>query len=154
LRDEIFYNLTMRIFKPLYLLLGLALAVGFASARADEPSKTIKRVPVTDAATMDGQQLFTHYCAVCHGTDLKGTGPAADALKKRPADLTQISRKSGGTFPQVHIVRIIKGADEIGAHGSRDMPVWGELFTSLQSKETAELRVNALMHYIEGLQAK
>jgi mono/diheme cytochrome c family protein len=147
--------LAMRILTPAYLILPVALAVGLASARADEPTKTIKRVPVTDAATMDGQQLFSHYCAVCHGTDLKGTGPAAEALKKRPADLTQITRKSGGNFPEVHVIRVIKGADDtIGAHGSRDMPIWGELFTSLKSKETAELRVNSLMRYIEGVQAK
>ena len=144
----------MRIFTPLYLIIPLALAVGSLSARAQDSSKTIKRVPVTDAATIDGQQLFTHYCAVCHGADAKGTGPAADALKKGPADLTQIARKSGGTFPEIHVMRVIKGDDTVGAHGNRDMPIWGELFTSLKGKETAELRVNALMRYLEKIQAK
>jgi hypothetical protein len=91
---------------------------------------------------------------VCHGKDAKGTGPAADALKKGPADLTQISRKSGGTFPEVHVMRIIRGDDVVGAHGSRDMPIWSELFTSLSSKETTELRVNALMKYLQTIQAK
>ena len=146
----------MRILTPLYLLIPLALTVGTASVRAQEtkgPTKTIKRVPVTDAATLDGQTLFNHYCAVCHGQDAKGSGPAADALKKGPADLTQISRKSGGAFPEVHVMRVIKGDDVVGAHGSRDMPIWGELFTSLKGRETAELRVNALMRYIEQIQA-
>jgi mono/diheme cytochrome c family protein len=145
------------IFRLQYLMFALALVFGTTPARAQEtkePTKTIKRVPVTDVHTIDGQVLFDHYCAVCHGKDAKGTGPAADALKKGPADLTQISRKAGGTFPEVHVMRIIKGDDVVGAHGSRDMPIWSELFTSLSSKETTELRVNALMKYLQTIQAK
>jgi hypothetical protein len=147
----------MKIFTPEYLMIALTLMFGSTAMSAQEtkePTKTIKRVPVTDVHTIDGQVLFDHYCAVCHGKDAKGTGPAADALKKGPADLTQISRRSGGTFPEVHVMRIIKGDDVVGAHGSRDMPIWGELFTSLSSKETTELRVNALMKYLETIQAK
>ena len=147
----------MKIFRVQYLLIALAFTFGTMPTRAQEakePTKTIKRVPVTDVHTIDGQVLFEHYCAVCHGKDAKGTGPAADALKKRPADLTQISRKSGGNFPEVHVMRIIKGDDTVGAHGSRDMPIWGELFASLSSKEATELRVNALMKYLETIQAK
>src|SRR5579871_926206 len=147
----------MKIFTPQYLMIGLTLAFGSTAAlpqQVNEPTKTIKRVPVTDVHTIDGQALFDHYCAVCHGKDAKGTGPAADALKKTPADLTQISRKSGGNFPEVHVMRIIKGDDVVGAHGSRDMPIWGEQFTSLNGRETTELRVNALMKYLETMQAK
>lgn len=137
-------------------MIALAFVFGITVTPAQEqtPTKTIRRVPVTDVHTIDGQVLFDHYCAVCHGKDLRGTGPAADALKKTPADLTQIERKSGGNFPEVHVMRIIKGDDVVGAHGSRDMPIWGELFTSLSSKETTELRVNALMKYLEKMQAK
>jgi mono/diheme cytochrome c family protein len=147
----------MRIFRLQYLMIGLALVFGMSAAPAQEnqaPSKTIKRVPVTDVHSVDGQVLFEHYCAVCHGKDAKGTGPAADALKKAPADLTQVARKNGGKFPEVHVMRVIKGDDTVGAHGSRDMPIWGELFTSLSSKESSELRVNGLMRYVESVQAK
>ena len=51
-------------------------------------------------------------------------------------------------------MRVIKGDDAVGAHGSRDMPVWGELFRSLRSKEDGDLRVNALLKYVESIQAK
>lgn len=138
-------------------MIGLALVFGTTATTAQEaqaPGKTIKRVPVTDVHSIDGQVLFDHYCAVCHGKDAKGTGPAADALKKTPADLTQVARKNGGRFPEVHVMRLIKGEDTVGAHGSRDMPIWGELFTSLSGKESSELRVNALMKYVESVQAK
>ena len=138
-------------------MMALALVFGMTATTAQEaqaPTKTIKRVPVTDVHSIDGQVLFEHYCAVCHGKDARGTGPAADALKKTPADLTQITRKNDGRFPEVHVMRVIKGDDTVGAHGSRDMPIWGELFTSLSSKESTELRVNALMKYVESVQAK
>ena len=147
----------MRILTCHYLSLSLVLALGTTTTSAQEkkePSKSIRRVPVTDARTMDGHELFDYYCAVCHGKDAKGGGPAADALKKAPADLTQISRKAGGKFPEIHVMRVIKGDDAVGAHGSRDMPVWGELFRSLRSKEDADLRVNALLKYVESIQAK
>lgn len=133
--------------------MALSLAAGSVAANAQE-TKTVKRVPVTATPTMDGHEMFTHYCAVCHGTDAKGTGPAADALKKKPADLTQIARKNGGKFPELHVMRVIKGDDVVGAHGSRDMPIWGELFRSLRNQADSDLRVNALMRYIEQIQAK
>jgi hypothetical protein len=31
-----------------------------------------------------GQEVFRSFCAVCHGTDAKGNGPAVPGLKKRP----------------------------------------------------------------------
>jgi mono/diheme cytochrome c family protein len=142
-----------------YLIVALALAASPSATYAqekDQPKKTVERVPITATATMDGHEMFTHYCAVCHGADAKGTGPAADALKKTPADLTQIARKNGGKFPEVHVMRVIKGNDVVSAHGSLDMPVWGELFRSLHNQADAggDLGVNALMRYVEQIQAK
>ncbi|MBZ5572099.1 MAG: cytochrome c [Acidobacteriia bacterium] len=43
-----------------------------------------------------GQQMYSAYCAVCHGNDGKGGGPAAEALKVPPPDLTVLARKNGG----------------------------------------------------------
>jgi mono/diheme cytochrome c family protein len=153
LSDEWSYYRVMRILTLQYLLLGFALAAGpVAAFAADQPTKTIKTVTARDTA-LDGKVMFHEYCAVCHGENAKGDGPAADALKKAPADLTQISRKAGGKFPEIRVMRMIKGDDEIAAHGNRAMPVWGTIFRSLSSKEGADLRVNALLRYIEGFQA-
>lgn len=144
--------MAMRIFTPQYLIIGAALILGAVTISAQD--KTIKRVPVQAATGMDGHAMFSQYCAVCHGNDAKGTGPAAEALKKTPADLTQIARKNGGKFPEVHVMRVIHGEDAVAAHGSRDMPIWGELFRSLRGKEDSQLRVNALMKYVESVQAQ
>jgi mono/diheme cytochrome c family protein len=144
----------VKSFKAQYLLLGAALIFGPAAASAQDTQKTIKTVPVQPTRTIDGQTMFHEYCAVCHGDNGKGNGPAADALKKAPADLTQVARKNGGTFPEVKVQRTIAGADEIGAHGNRDMPVWGNIFRSMGNQDGETLRVSALMKYVESLQAK
>jgi hypothetical protein len=43
----------------------------------------------------------------------------------------------------VRVKRYIEGADEVAAHGTRGMPMWGDLFRSL-SRDTAQIRVQAL----------
>ncbi len=35
-----------------------------------------------------GEKVFAKYCAVCHGPDGKGNGPAAPSMKPRPRDFT------------------------------------------------------------------
>ena len=95
--------------------------------------------------------MFDTYCAVCHGKEGKGNGPAASALAKVPADLTRISARNGGTFPEVRVRRYIEGLDEVAAHGTRDMPMWGDLFRSL-NRDTAQIRVAALADYLKSLQ--
>lgn len=145
-----------RISIPLTLILGGLLALSTSAfANGDQTTKTIKRVNARPTATLNGVDLFKEYCAVCHGNDAKGDGPAADALKKRPADLTQLSRKNGGTFPELHVMNFIKGQDVVAAHGSRDMPIWGSIFSQMSSNpDLVQVRTYALLKYIEEMQAK
>ncbi|HJT89775.1 MAG TPA: c-type cytochrome [Bryobacteraceae bacterium] len=118
-------------------------------------AQEIKRVSVQPTPITSGKAMFTEYCAVCHGPGGQGNGPAADALKKRPADLTQLSRKNGGVFPEIHVIRFIKGDDVVAAHGTRDMPIWGTVLGSLDPNVPAavSLRVANLENYIKTLQA-
>lgn len=127
-----------------------ALLLSATVARAQTPPK-IEKVPIKPTTASDATKMFNSYCAVCHGPDGKGNGPAASALTKKPADLTQISARNGGKFPDVRVSRYIEGADQVAAHGTRDMPMWGDLFRSLD-RETAQLRVAALTDYIKTLQ--
>jgi mono/diheme cytochrome c family protein len=96
--------------------------------------------------------MFRAYCAVCHGVDGRGGGPAADALKKRPADLTQLNRKNGGKFPAVQVANVIRGSGSEGPHGSRDMPIWGAVFRALGDQGTVKLRTENLVNYVDSLQ--
>jgi len=141
--------------QSLIFLLVLALGCFVAFAADEAPGKTIKKVNAQPTATLNGADLFKEYCAVCHGSDAKGSGPAADALKKRPADLTQLARKNGGNFPELHVMNYIKGQDVVASHGSRDMPVWGSIFSQMSSnQDLVQVRVYALLKYIEEVQAK
>lgn len=119
-------------------------------------AQQIKKAPVQPTPPNDGKAMFHEYCAVCHGPEGKGDGPAANALKKRPADLTQLSRKNNGTFPELHVMNFITGNEVVAAHGTRDMPTWGELFRSLDpnTHDVAGLRVKNLMDYVKSLQAQ
>ena len=83
--------------------------------------------------------MYMAYCASCHGADGKGNGPAAAALKTPATDLTQIAAKNGGTFPDAHIMQIIKGDSMTAAHGNKDMPVWGPVFLQM-ADDTAQVQ--------------
>ena len=61
--------------------------------------------------SVEGPELFRTYCAPCHGLDAKGHGPAAAALKTKPADLTVLSKTNGGQFPEERVRRFILGYD-------------------------------------------
>jgi len=119
---------------------------------------TIKKVPISSTNAASGEEMYTAYCAACHGRDGKGGGPAAPALKKAPADLTALTAHNGGAFPDRRVADFIRGDLNEPAHGSREMPVWGSLFSSLNGgNNTAmivQLRVSNLTDYIKALQAK
>jgi mono/diheme cytochrome c family protein len=105
----------------------------------------------------EGEELFKGHCASCHGLTGKGDGPAAPALKTAPSDLTSITRRNGGTFPAARLVRFIEeGAPNVTAHGSKEMPVWGPIFSGLaiSSYKPTGLRVEDVVAYLESIQSR
>jgi mono/diheme cytochrome c family protein len=121
-----------------------------------QPKTTLQHVTVKPTSAASGKEMFTSYCAVCHGSDGKGGGPAASALKTPPADLTMLSKNNGGKYPAMKVSSVLRGTSDLTAHGSKDMPVWGPLFSSMSGGHESEVqqRVANLTHYIESLQAK
>ena len=121
-----------------------------------QPEKTIKHVPIKSTSPVSGKDMYATYCAVCHGTDGKGGGPAASALKIPPNNLTLLSKNNGGKYPSLKVSSSIRNESELPAHGSKDMPVWGTLFWSMSSGHQSEVqqRVVNLTRYIETMQAK
>lgn len=130
--------------------------VGAQEKPQTQPEKVIQHVPVKAMSPASGKDMYNSYCAVCHGTDGKGGGPAASALKVPPTDLTLLAKNNGGKYPALKVTSTIRGEAALPAHGSKDMPVWGTLFWSLSSEHEGEVqqRVANLTHYIESLQAK
>jgi mono/diheme cytochrome c family protein len=115
-------------------------------------TKTVNEVPIRSITSVNGAEVYAEYCAVCHGKDGRGGGPAAVALKQAPTDLTVLARKNGGKFPILPVQQSITNPD-ISAHGSQAMPVWGQLFiTTPDNAATGELRIYNLTKYIESLQ--
>lgn len=131
----------------LVVTVALALSASVAGAQTE-----IKKAPI-DRTRIDGKVMFDSYCAVCHGKAAKGDGPAASALKAKPKDLTMLSFANAGTFPETKVRRYIEGLDEVPAHGTRDMPMWGDLFKSLD-RDMAPIRVSALVEHLKTLQTK
>jgi mono/diheme cytochrome c family protein len=129
----------------------VAVAAVTVSAAVAAAQTRIEKVPIKPTSAADAGQMFTAYCAVCHGKDGKGNGPAAKALNKAPADLTRISARNNGVFPEVRVRRFIEGLDEVAAHGTRDMPIWGDLFRSLKD-DVAPIRVEGLAQYVKAMQ--
>jgi len=127
-----------------------------AQDQMGQPEKVIKHVPVKSTSPVSGKDMYTAYCAVCHGTDGKGGGPAASALKVPATDLSLLSKNNGGKYPAMKVESSIRGESALPAHGSKDMPVWGQLFWNMSSGHESEVqqRVANLTKYIESLQAK
>jgi mono/diheme cytochrome c family protein len=145
----------MSIRKLISVLPALTLLVCSAAAQ-NQPKTTIEHVPAKPTSSASGQEMYTSYCAVCHGTEGKGAGPAASALKTAPADLTRLSANNGGKYPALKVSSAIRGTNDLPAHGSKDMPVWGQVFWGLSNGHEGEVqqRVANLTQYLETLQTK
>ena len=116
----------------------------------------------TDSAKND----YIRSCAACHGETGKGDGPKAKAFKMPPADLTKLAKSNKGVFPISRVYNVIDGRIEVLTHGSRDMPVWGDIYGREltvrappgMSKEMGEVlvaeRILGLIEYISTLQEK
>lgn len=83
---------------------------------------------------------FERSCAICHGFNAKGKGVMSDSLTTKPADLTVLSKYNNGHFPFADIYEVIDGTSSAGAHGSREMPIWGDRYRKEAEKynEVAE----------------
>jgi mono/diheme cytochrome c family protein len=133
------------------LMISAALAVWGA-----QNPPNVKMVPVKSTSAASGQEMFTNYCATCHGKEGRGDGPVATALKKAPADLTSLTSRNSGKFPELEVYHSILGDGMIAAHGSQEMPVWGNVLRSLDSDTDSmvRLRIANLTSYIKSLQSK
>ncbi|MBZ5687104.1 MAG: c-type cytochrome [Acidobacteriia bacterium] len=149
----------MRVMKFISAAVALAMLLTLAIAQQAAPAQNapaVKHVPITNAPPNSGKEMFNSYCAVCHGKDGKGSGPAASAMKTPPTDLTLLAKNSGGKYPASHVAAVIRGQAVTASHGSQDMPIWGPLFSSISQGHEAQVqqRITNLVGYIETLQAK
>lgn len=141
--------------KRFLILVASAAAFSMVPLVAQQGSASQAQPPAKPAASAaperTGAAIFREYCAVCHGVNARGNGPAAPAFKQRPPDLTHLATRHKG-FPRALVERMILGDDALQpAHGSREMPVWGPTFR--KSPDAATLMKNLILH-LESIQEK
>jgi cytochrome c553 len=126
------------------------LGVG-AAIRAQGPRPAM---PSLVPESLVGSVSFDLYCASCHGRSGHGDGPTAPSLRSRPTDLTALARRNGGTFPRERVLAFIEGSNRTGAHGDRDMPVWGPTLRALDASDArVTVRLQNLVAFVESIQA-
>ncbi len=112
-----------------------------------------------------GQVNFRMSCASCHGADGKGNGPVSGQLKAPPPDLTVLAEKNNGVFPVNRVYEIIDGRQEVMAHGTRDMPIWGFQYsleqrvqghpaTAIDPDAIVRMRILSIIDYLNRIQQK
>jgi hypothetical protein len=109
-----------------------------------------------------GENEFKNQCAACHGLDAKGDGPYVKFLKVKPKSLTTLAKNNQGVFPFRYVYDVVDGRKHISAHGSRDMPIWGDRYAmevikqygefSTAGTESIRCRILELVFYLAELQ--
>ncbi len=108
-------------------------------------------------ADFDGGQLFERFCASCHGLSGKGDGPVAQAMPALVPDLTRLSDRHGGNFPEDDVRKIIDGRAVVVYHGTRYMPVWGYEFwveegADIEAESEVRNLINRLVAFLREIQ--
>jgi mono/diheme cytochrome c family protein len=130
-----------------------ATAIGAAQGRRNDNDLPRQQAPRILTDSLAGRDSFQLYCAPCHGTDARGNGPVAPALKTAPPDLTQLARRNGGGFPADRVRAFVTGTGRtLAAHGPTEMPVWGPTFRAFEADVRVQERIKNLVQYLATLQ--
>jgi mono/diheme cytochrome c family protein len=98
-----------------------------------------------DNDVVAGHRFFVRYCASCHGTDGLGDGPVAKSLATPPANLRKLGDKYGMPLPVHQIAELIDGRNTARAHGTHEMPVWGERLYELGQGNMGETGISEVI---------
>jgi mono/diheme cytochrome c family protein len=139
----------MQSISPLFLIAPLA-ALGLLAACLPTSREAAEPVPT-------GAEDFAAYCAGCHGATGIGNGPEAAGLPQKPANLTTIAARNGGSFPMTRVMAQIWGyAQEDGRVMPRFAPLLDSnmvLFDSGDGIQTpTPLRLVQLGQYVASIQ--
>jgi mono/diheme cytochrome c family protein len=114
--------------------------------------------PISAADGNPGRSAYFKYCSACHGDDGRGNGVVAESLRPKPADLTQLAKQHGGSFPYAEVKEIIDGRKRVAAHGRSKMPVWGKVLAEEPAYEEpeahAQSQIELITRYLASIQTK
>jgi mono/diheme cytochrome c family protein len=133
----------------LWVLAILAAGSGAAQQKPPESEKS---------ASAAGAKFFKANCAVCHGDDGKGNGPppASSSFTELPPDLTTLSKRHDGKFPDAYVETVLRQGVPMPDHGPAEMPVWGLIFKATTHSDEAKItqRIKNLTDYLRSIQQK
>ncbi|MEQ1718885.1 MAG: cytochrome c [Hyphomicrobium sp.] len=135
------------------VLMASALAAVLGCGAAGIATAEDKKAEAAAPNAVEGGRTFTRYCALCHGLDGAGLGPLAESLQKAPPDLTRISERNGGTFPDDKVQQIIEHGG-VKSHGMMAMLAWGKVFNEDIGKDQQARVIGELAAYIKTLQGR
>jgi len=103
-----------------------------------------------------GPEMYSAYCAGCHGKDGRGDGVSSRYCTVPPADLTQLSRDNHAVYPAGKVCRILRQGTGRRAQGTGYMPIWGPLLKRMNADPpgVTEVRIQNFAVYAETLQDK
>jgi mono/diheme cytochrome c family protein len=132
----------MRFLRLTVLLAGIAFAAQAALAQTAEPTL--------------GADLYRQHCAACHGPTAEGDGPVAAVMQVNVPNLRTLQRRGAGVFPADAVTAYVDGREIKAAHGSRQMPIWGDVFQPddlrRRGEDRARGRIAAIVGFIAELQ--
>jgi hypothetical protein len=73
--------------------------------------------------------------------------------------LTTIAKRRGGTFPETEIAEMVAGRRVTPAHGTRDIPIWGQRFGQMAPESPATAasargQIVLFVAYLRSIQQK
>ncbi len=134
----------MKLYKYI-LIVTFGFLVFISQANADDDNDVV------------GKKEFMQYCASCHGSSGKGDGPVVDFLKRKPADLTVLTKNNDGHFPFDHLWGVFDGTYQAKEHGTSEMPIWGYKFiretqTENEPSSVAKAKALDIILYLQVIQ--
>ncbi|HEX9162594.1 MAG TPA: cytochrome c [Thermoanaerobaculia bacterium] len=134
----------------------LLIAAGAALLAQSEPTalkaekQELKIVPIVPSDPTLGAQMYSDYCAVCHGAQGKSDGPAVAFMKSPPPQLSTLANRNSGKYPALYVAGILRMGSRSHSTATINMPAWDVLFRA--HNRDAHLRISNLTTYIESLQ--
>lgn len=143
------HHLYLKAGMPVILALTQFIVAGQIPAQSPSDSNVkIRYAPITRTSPGDGQKMYEQYCAVCHGLNGRGNGPAAPGVAAPPMDLVDV--------PRSRIRNVLDDNIAWRVHEKAGMPYWYDSFRWLDKGDSAglsDMRVTALVSYVKRLQS-
>jgi mono/diheme cytochrome c family protein len=112
------------------LSIGPFALLGVANDLAPEPAREeVEKAGLGVGVQSDGAEIYAKNCAMCHGEEGGGDGPAAAAMDPRPTDLTDAERMSA--LSDEALLEAI-------SNGKGSMPGYGSMLKAEELKALAE----------------